>query len=39
MESVEAGTFVYDLQATVGRAVRTNWVYGLFTIIDDITIA
>lgn len=39
MESVEAGTFVYDLQATDGSAVRTTWFYGLFTIIDDITIA
>lgn len=38
MASVEAGTFVYDLQATDGSAVRTTWFYGLFTIIDDVTI-
>ena len=39
MESVEAGTFVYDLQATDGGAVRTTWFYGLFTIIDDVTLS
>jgi hypothetical protein len=39
MESVESGTFVYDLQATDGSNVRTTWFYGLFTIIDDVTIA
>jgi hypothetical protein len=39
MESVESGTFVYDLQATDGSSVRTTWFYGLFTIIDDVTIA
>ena len=39
MESVESGTFVYDLQATDGNNVRTTWFYGLFTIIDDVTIA
>jgi hypothetical protein len=39
MEAVEAGTFVYDLQATDGGAVRTTWFYGLFTIIDDVTLS
>jgi hypothetical protein len=39
MESVEAGTFVYDLQATDGGTVRTTWFYGLFTIIDDVTLS
>ena len=39
MESVEAGTFVYDLQATDSSAVRTTWFYGLFTIIDDVTLS
>lgn len=39
MSSVEAGTFVYDLQATDGGNVRTTWFYGLFTINDDVTIA
>lgn len=39
MESVEAGTFVYDLQATDSGAVRTTWFYGLFTIIDDVTLS
>jgi len=39
MQSVESGTFVYDLQATDGSNVRTTWFYGLFTIIDDVTIA
>lgn len=38
MDSVESGTFVYDLQATDGNGVRTTWLYGLFTIIDDVTI-
>lgn len=39
MGAVESGTFVYDLQATDGSSVRTTWFYGLFTIIDDVTIA
>lgn len=39
MAAVESGTFVYDLQATDGSSVRTTWFYGLFTIIDDVTIA
>ena len=39
MEAVEAGTFVYDLQATDGAAIRTTWFYGLFTIIDDVTLS
>ncbi len=38
MAAVESGTFVYDLQATDGNSVRTTWFYGLFTIIDDITL-
>jgi hypothetical protein len=39
MAVVESGTFVYDLQATDGSSVRTTWFYGLFTIIDDVTIS
>jgi len=39
MEAVEAGTFVYDLQATDGGNIRTTWFYGLFTIIDDVTLS
>ena len=39
MAAVESGTFVYDLQATDGSSVRTTWFYGLFTIIDDVTIS
>jgi hypothetical protein len=39
MEAVEAGTFVYDLQATDGGSTRTTWFYGLFTIIDDVTLS
>lgn len=39
MALVESGTFVYDLQATDGSSVRTTWFYGLFTIIDDVTIS
>ena len=38
MAAVESGTFVYDLQATDGNSVRTTWFYGLFTIIDDVTL-
>lgn len=38
MAAVESGTFVYDLQATDGNGVRTTWFYGLFTIIDDVTL-
>jgi hypothetical protein len=38
MSSVESGTFVYDLQATSASGVRSTWLYGLFTIIDDVTL-
>ena len=39
MSAVDAGTFVYDLQATDGASIRTTWFYGLFTIIDDVTLS
>tara|TARA_R100000544_G_scaffold32347_1_gene18694 strand:+ start:112 stop:483 length:372 start_codon:yes stop_codon:yes gene_type:complete len=39
MSSVESGTFVYDLQVTDDNNVRTTWFYGLFTIIDDVTLS
>jgi hypothetical protein len=39
MAAVQSGTFVYDLQVTDGNAVRTTWFYGLFTIIDDVTLS
>ncbi len=38
MANVESGVFVYDLQATDNNSIRTTWFYGLFTIIDDVTI-
>ena len=39
MSAVESGTFVYDIQVTDGNSVRTTWFYGLFTIIDDVTLS
>lgn len=39
MAAVESGTFVYDIQVTDGNSVRTTWFYGLFTIIDDVTLS
>lgn len=39
MAAVQSGTFVYDIQVTDGNAVRTTWFYGLFTIIDDVTLS
>jgi len=34
---VDSGLYVYDLQTTVGSAVRT-WLHGEFKIVEDITI-
>jgi hypothetical protein len=34
--NVTAGTYIYDLQATLSGTV-TTWMYGIFTINDDVT--
>tara|TARA_R110002126_G_scaffold3026_11_gene16546 strand:+ start:1343 stop:1714 length:372 start_codon:yes stop_codon:yes gene_type:complete len=39
MSAVESGTFVYDLQATDGAATRVTWFYGLFKVVDDVTLS
>tara|TARA_R110002111_G_scaffold175778_3_gene241340 strand:+ start:353 stop:712 length:360 start_codon:yes stop_codon:yes gene_type:complete len=36
MAGVIGGLYVYDLQSTTGGAVKT-WIYGLFTINEDIS--
>ena len=36
MAGVTGGLYVYDLQSTTGGAVKT-WIYGLFTINEDIS--
>ena len=35
--NVSAGTYVYDLQATLSGVV-TTWLYGTFTVNEDVTI-
>lgn len=35
--NVSAGTYVYDLQATLGDVV-TTWLFGTFTVNEDVTI-
>ena len=39
MAAVESGTFVYDLQATDSAATRVTWFYGLFKVVDDVTLS
>ena len=36
MAAVSGGLYVYDLQSTTGGEVKT-WIYGLFTINEDIS--